>query len=1231
MKHLTLSGIPAKLPGFISEKIASNSGAVSEIINQSLKGLSGLGRMTSAKDVAVLSFEQVVEKYNKGISEDEIKAWVWYKHTNGSPMKGWEKYFFWEKGASTKGKEINRLVKTGCLYYHDGRLMPYPIYAFGNMYDRELQLKKDHDLIVSEYGETVYNKHQQVIDESRPKKLSFLNPDVRERPKLLAISTFSASKIEFAVTAFRDEYNKTFDEPLSLVEAFRYYISNLPNSDFDRVSRYEIWEYYILGRNLPRNMSDTEKENVTYFAPVEGEALFTRMLHEALTIDDQQKLDIIWNRKYNGWSNIPYYRIPIGFSCSSLFRNGEFNFTPIQREAIAFMEAAGSGIIAYDVGVGKTIAAIICMANAIHQGKCSRPLIVVPNAVYKKWIREIFGFVDEQTGDFLPGVLSGTGITCNDWYNLGSEKLKELDKQKVIKLNKDGSYDFKPVPARSITVVTYEGLSKIGFGRNVMDTLFNELSDILLQTDDEEDAKSQRDIEKQREKMEEIIGLGNKGSICDIDQLLCDYLVIDEMHNFKNVFSYVPTDAEGNKRFKIESAQSARAIRAFFITNYIQRTYGANVVGLTATPFTNNPIEIFSMLSMVGYESMQEMGVMNLYSFMENFIAQSFEYVNNYDGHIVRKPVVKSFNNRVVLQRLIYNHINYKTGEEAGVKRPCKINLPRMQRVNPATGMVERLNPQDQLVTFIQMNDEQRENQDFINRLAQTGGNRAEKSANVMKALALSLDNALSPYIFLKKFPDTAREFIDASPKIKYVCECINSVKLYHENVLKTPVSGQVIYANRGKEYFKFIKEYLEETYGYKKKVKFDKSSVDEVEIITSGISQDDREYVKEAFLAGYCKIIIGTATIREGIDLQRKGTVLYNMYPDWNPTDVKQLEGRIWRQGNEFGYVRIVMPLVQDSMDVFVFQKLDEKSSRVNDIWFRSERGNVLDVESLDPEEVKFALYTNLQELAKIVLEKEDNENTKKINLLQEQAKVISGITMALDKISDYRSKIIAEMVQCRINLNSFDDTVKYNPYSWQSYPADKMNEYRERAIEYAKEIEKWLETTPVDDRELIALYNRLKMTVYYTKNVIRLNTWQFDEFKTQFSIIANAEKTVFLQKGYTINTDFALIKDEMNKEYEQALNEKKFIHSENHLTEIIADIQIKKLRNKVEGRSPEQAVEDFKSLNHLLKYQFNVTDVETCAIPYPEELPAPGKNINMLKMKMKAKALKLKLKMAA
>ena len=146
---------------------------------------------------------------------------------------------------------------------------------------------------------------------------------------------------------------------------------------------------------------------------------------------------------------------------------------------------------------------------------------------------------------------------------------------------------------------------------------------------------------------------------------------------------------------------------------------------------------------------------------------------------------------------------------------------------------------------------------------------------------------ALSPYLYAcnpEKHP-TYTEYIESSPKLKYIIECIRSVKRFHED-RNEEVSGQVIYMNAGVHFFPLIKEYLVQKVGYKD---------DEVGIIKSGLSAAKKEGIKERFLAGDVKIIIGSATIKEGINLQNRSTVLYNCWLDWNPTDVKQLEGRIW------------------------------------------------------------------------------------------------------------------------------------------------------------------------------------------------------------------------------------------------------------------------------------------------------------------------------------------------
>lgn len=1185
------------LSGLINE----NAVLVKSVISKSLQGLSGPGD--------ILTFDQINKEYNQGITEDEIKAWVWYKRKQGEPMKGWSKYYIQEGlkglGFISTNKQLAGMVVKGLLFYHDGDLMPYPVYAYANMYDRDLQLQKDKQQIIDYFGQECYNNHKKVIDEAKPRLLSIMNPDPRERPKILVFSSFVKN---YTIDSLRDSAGVEIEPGTQLRDAFGVWLKNLPQSNFDNVGAYDIWNYYVLGHRMPNRYSDSYKQTIEQYGPIEGEKLFSRFLYEALPVDDQQKLDFSWNRVYNGWSSVPYHRIPIGFECSARFKKFNFQFSPIQREGVAFMGSVGSGIIAYDVGVGKTITAIITLANDLYSGKCKRPVIVVPNATYGKWIKEIFGFEDEETKDHIPGVLSYTKVKLNDWYNLGTKILEKIDLE-------------NPVPENSITMLTYEGLQKLGYSPELMGELFQEFAEILTQETD--DNASKRDLEKKYQSLRELIGTGNKGTVVDIDKMMFDYIVIDEAHNFRNVLSYVPADEEGNKRFKIQSSESARAQKAFFVCNYIQRKYGSNVMLLTATPFTNNPVEIYSMTSLVGHKTMVEMGLKNLYEFMSMFILQSFEYVNNYDGTIVQKHVVKAFNNRLILQKLIFNHINYKTGEEAGVRRPCKINLPKTTYIDQETGAIKKLPPSKQITTYLEMNEDQEMNQAEINRLAKSGGTSAERMKYIMKALAGSLDNALSPFLYDKLWPESPQQFIDKSPKIKYVCECIRSVKEHHE-ANGEPVSGQVIYSNRGKEYFKYIKEYLEDELGYKRGVKYQNSKVDEVEILVSGIKQEVKEKIKDAFLDGVCKIIIGTSTIREGIDLQKNGSVLYNMYPDWNPTDVKQLEGRIWRQGNNFGYVRIVMPLVQNSMDVFVFQKLEEKTSRLNDIWYRADRGNVLDVESLDPEEVKFALFTDLGELSKIVIEKEERELRKKKMILEEDMSAVKSLNYSIVNMREYRTKCIGYIDEWKNTLKEFPNQIAYYGERWQVSPAQMM-EYEDRSKELVKMIEQFQESSEQSNKDLLAIGKAVRNSTFGLRWVIQTYNYNWDMFKQYMLEVAKAETTILAQKGYTLQSDFEQIKTDIQREIDNISAQIKYVNSPENKASIMRDIAIKKEANKVEGRIPQMAMEDFANLNYLLDYKFGDIEPDQCELPEPKQQKTVKSSLKM-KLKLKAKAIKIK-----
>lgn len=1329
-----LSGISGvndlgRLSPAAADMIEHNKAVISQALNQA-QAFNGLGKLVPGeKDY--IDMETVIRQYNRGISDDEIKAWVYYKQSIGIPMTGWEKWFIRSgtqsldqvititkatikdnhfrdikevEAGKTLGKyikthvystelsyyifrneeglfyvvsssckiektkstfdtgELNKLVQSGALYYNDGELLPYPVFVYGNMYFIEKKLADSKDYIIKTWGQEVYDRHEKAVKERKPAILTVTNPDPNERPQISAISDFAKDTDIFYITLVRDEYmdidnaqelkktngkietkrqkekiDVTFDgeRKYNLQHIFIKWLFSLNrDTDFDKSDPVDIADYYISGKVLKdENMSAEEKSELKANARIEGEKMFSRFLNEVLTFEDQQKLDYLWNSLYNAQSDIAFERVPVGFTISRYFKSGVLQLTPIQREGVAFMEMMGSGINAFDVGVGKTMTAIVTVANFMASGKCKRPLIVVPKPTYEKWKREITGYDDRKTGKFVPGVLSYTDVTLNDWGNLGTGGVGI----NVNKLNLKTK-----VKEKTITVITHEGLTKIGYSEKAMNEIFDSLVNILTQ---DKFKKSDRDKEKEYQKLREMMGVGLKDTICDIDALGFDFVIIDEAHNFKNVFSEVASEEEesGRKRkqYNISGNVSARAQKAFLLLNYIQRKFGRNTMLLTATPFTNSPLEIYSMLSLVAYESLKRNGIVNIKTFFDLFVLPTLEWAANYKEEIVEKEVIKSFRNRLLLQTIIYNHIHYKTGEEAGVKRPCKINLPL---IYDYAGKGQRLPMSRQILTYINMSPKQRELQNRIVAMAKNATSGKLDMGAIFKALNYSLDNALSPFIITKEQPADYKDFIESSPKLKYVMDCIASVKQWHDD-RGEKISGQVIYMNRGKEYFHYIKEYLQKEVGFKTHISYDRSTIDEVELLTSEISEGRKENVKEAFLDGVCKIIIGTATIREGIDLQRNGTVIYNCYPEWNPTDIRQLEGRVWRQGNRFGYVRVVMPLVQDSMDVFVFQKLEEKTSRINDIWYRADRGNVLDLESLDPQEIKLTLITDTSRLVKMFFDQELEELNRKFKRAKNNISTIEGIYYDIRQYFEYKEKVKEEIdyyYQRLLDSVYFnDDYLNNETADERAYFKDHKKLY-EKAKSLKENIEALRESKYADDKEILSVGRQIERA-YSDLHISSISSYKFSYFKEYVSTVRKAEKTILTPRGYTIESDLAPLLSELKKELigvfrewllfndtnepsVQSLMEKtdeallldmqyvkdmtatKGHDKSQRWQSLTAEIQTKKSALNVEGKTAAERAIEFSNLNYLLAYRMDDITPGSCAIPSEDYDPAPA-----------------------
>jgi hypothetical protein len=1274
-----------------------------------------------------LSFDDIDNLYNTGLTFEEKQAWVWFKRSQGVPMTGWDKYFFKkEKSDYTAKKDtvilvtnrattikdnhfrdiaevpkgvqlgtltrffnnydnkvydifttpegykqrVNRadvdrlgegevsagldvdgqikfLVNKNALFFSQGEYLPYAFFAFGNMYDREISLNKDKDFIVENFGQEVYDNHLKIVNNAKPKFLSVSVADPRDRPIILAISPLAKQKDMFGISEFNAECefilsdflrysvknwkpfsnksNKEKDEKkeswsfwdkeqgeykykLPLRDAFRFWLYEQPKESFNEVSAYQIERFYLDRGSMDSKMSDEEKDTLKKYTPQLGEVLFAKFLNEALTFEDTQKLDRTFNVLYNGYADISYNKVPIGFECSAWFKTGLFSFTQAQREAIAFMEVASSGILAYDVGVGKTISAIITAQNAIQQGKCKRPIIIVPNQTYKKWKMDLFGGVSND-GDKSFGVLSGTDITLNDFGNLGVNKVKFSNdgRPKIGEMYLD-----KPLPEKSITLVTYEGFKTFGILGYEQSELFEEFYDILDQEDKAND--SYREKAKSQQSLDDTLAKINGNAKINFPDLQIDYLIIDEAHSAKNVFQGVKADDEGKVRYDLGSGKpSAMGIKAFAFCNYIIRKYNGNVLLLTATPFTNSPVEIYSMLSLVGYLTMKSMRLNNLNTFMCTFVKQSLEYTNKVDGNIVMDYVVKAYTNRQILQKLIYSHIIYKTGEDAGVKRPVKINLPRLNKID-TDGRVVALTKSEQVLTYLAPNAIQVENQKVIEATLTALLDPETKVSgaslgDIGRFLNKNMDNALSPYLYDKESDPDPVSFVEDSPKIHYVMECIKSVKAWHE-AKGEECSGQVIYCNRGKLFFPLMQRYLNSEIGFRTKIvvtdkdsPYFKSNLNEVEIIADKMDADRKELIKEAFLDGFVKVIIGTSSIREGIDLQTRGTCLYALTVDWNPTDMKQLEGRIHRQGNKFGYVRIVLPLVQDSMDIFMFQKLEEKTARVNDIWYKAGRGNVLDQEALDPEEIKLALFSKIDVLAKLRYDFVMKDLNRRYVVNNTSVEALEKYKARYDSYVATRDIVIKRLKEYNKTLHA-----KILPVSgsmakryFDSLDKKEQTGILKKGLALVNDLSSFFVGTEQNDKAILKLgkdINTLLVLMNYNQDWSLNNS--ISNLTTLVSFVRKTEREMLTPRGLSAGDSVRLI-DELKEEQKMIKARHEYLQTPKGMAEIKQEVIEKKEKFAVRGMSAVERAVEFANLNYLLTYGAN--EKAHYHLPSPQE----------------------------
>lgn len=1139
----------------------------------------------------LLSFDEIRERYASDISDDEYIIWANYQksrlfdfETVSRLNNGWKKY-------------LKPLTTDDYLVYHNQNLVAYDgrewvpaaIYYAGSVYDKVSALQAAKTRVVQVIGENRYAKQLSKLENSFPNKLKLSAP----KSERLIIKPLDPFIENFTISGYSD--GTIFENEQTLIEAFKDWLRSLPKKAFESGSNaFQIISYGINMDRFPKDTTTAKKIEIKRNVEQDLSNLFSEFLATMLTAEDQQKLELLWNREYNGWVEINFDKLPVGFEINRYFKSGPIDPRKALWDGVKFLSANGSGVIAFDVGVGKTMTAILAVAQALYTGQCKRPLIVVPNPTYEKWISETIGEFNEDGTVKVHGVLPQFKDRINDYYNLG---VSHIDKA----LN-------TPPEDYSITFVTFEGLTNMGLSAALQDEIGQELLSILSQ------GLEGRDLEQLREKIDELMGEATAKTVVNFDDLGFDYLVFDEAHNAKKIFTKVKGDIDDEKQnrgrtdYAITSGNPSKlGTKTFMLSQYIMRKNKMrNVCLLTATPFTNSPLEVYSMLALVAYQALEKRGIKNIKAFFDKFVNQTFEEVFTTRGTLEEKPVIKNFANRQVLQNILFSYMLYKTGDEANVPRPKKVVYPRTK---DETGTL--LPYELQVDTALPPTKDQeywmREIAAFANGTSNAiegfmGPKYYDEKGNIpgrdLLAVSFGRQVTISPYllkvrnsdnkddiIYLADNPEpTPEQFIQSSPKLQYTISAIKTIKQWHDS-RSEPMSGVVIYLNQGVGFHGMVAEYLRQQVGLKTK---------EVATLGGKVSSNQKENVKKKFLAGEIKVIIGSSTIKEGIDLQNRSTTLFNLTLDWNPTDIQQLEGRIWRQGNQHSHVRIVTPLIENSVDVFMFQKLEEKTSRINNIWYRSGRTNVLDIDSFDPRDLKLGLMTDPTERARTEIKNEAKKVEQKIDVLNEYIQELSQSKSVIKDVdeagklidqyfADAKKYLINQLQQARLNLEQDEYSRK----------ADKEKDER-----IVKSIEGMLAKGDSQPAQfaMIKRHAREKISSSYGYDYTFSRRINFvEETDKKIKQLDRLQKNVLNQHNLTYLDNLQPLIDNYEKERATLTEKLTEIRSDANFQKVVDDYKRQREEADKQSMSVDFRVQQFTTHNYLLSC---LKDLHDCSL---------------------------------
>lgn len=593
----------------------------------------------------------------------------------------------------------------------------------------------------------------------------------------------------------------------------------------------------------------------------------------------RDQVEDLYNRKFRGFRQREFSDAAIDIPGMSTEGLKQYQYSGLR-----WALAAGKGIIAADVGLGKTVRGLMVARMAKLNGQAQKPTFIVPKSVLANWMAE--------AEKWFPGsrvLVIGETYTRDKAGNLKSKSDTAAERNRKLHELTQNDWDFVFISQPAFNDVDLDPITK---GQYINDDFWVQRGDKLGNAGDKRtnkirEAYNQAVANREFQKRTDAIYFNELG---------IDMLLVDEGHAFKNLYAARARFGESPK-FLGGQGLSNRALDMNLKTRWVrEHNSGNGVFMLTATPTKNSPLEVYSMLSHIAPEAFERIGIRNSEEFLDRFCEFANDKILGTDGTIQDALVTVGFKNLGELREIMKRYIDRKTAADVGLVLP------------------ER----DDRMHMIDMTDDQ---QAVYEDLRQQMHDLATKKDATGDAHIFSIMDKMAKAAMDLELLDQAKYAGAHSPKYaeaaRYIAEGVAD-------------GGQVVFAENVAAHEKLAAELV-------------KAGIprDQIAIINAQVADSSakRQNISDAFNARKLKVVIGNRTMEEGMNLQKATSDIHHLDLPWEPASMQQRNGRGLRQGNINEAVRIHTYITKGSFDGYRYQSMMAKKDWQDVLWHGGDR----------------------------------------------------------------------------------------------------------------------------------------------------------------------------------------------------------------------------------------------------------------------------------------------------